>query len=209
MVLSRNELYNKALWTEFQQRRVEKTYLAIVRGRVPFEETAVDMPITYDTASPIRVKMKAGGLGTGQGQGPARTRFRCLRRWGDLSLVECRPETGRKHQLRVHLDFLGHPVLGDKLYGQDPEVFLSLLSEGDPEKVADLTDLQQRLGHSRHCLHAHELNFELDLEPSTGKKVRGKSSKGRSLDRVAFKFTAPLSLDMQQLLGRDHWADPN
>jgi 23S rRNA pseudouridine1911/1915/1917 synthase len=96
-------------------------------------------------------------------------------------LVECRPETGRKHQLRVHLDSLGHPVLGDKLYGQPPEVFLSLLAERDPEKVADLPDLQEMLGHPRHCLHAHELRFEL---PGRG----------------AFCFTAPLSPDMQQLL---------
>lgn len=162
---------------------MEKTYLAIVRGRVNFEETTVDGFLTQDTASPIRIKQKMGGTGKA-----SRTHFRCLRRWGDLSLVECRPETGRKHQLRVHLDSLGYPILGDKLYGQDPEVFLSLLAENDPEKSADLDDLQERLGHPRHCLHAHELSFAL---PGQG----------------AFKFTAPLNLDMRELL--DHMGESN
>lgn len=148
-LLARNAATNQQLKAAFKERRVAKTYWAIVRGRPEWDERVLDAPIGDDTSSPIRLKQAV----VEEGQ-QARTSFTVLARFQDLSLLSCRPETGRTHQLRVHLEHLGHPILGDRIYGQDPEVFLGL-HEGRP-----VPHLRQRLGHPRHCLHARALRLD-------------------------------------------------
>ncbi len=145
-VLARDAEANRWLKAAFMGRGVRKTYWAIARGHIPWTERLVDAPIGDDARSPIR--LKRGVRPDGQ---PARTHLRVLWRGRGLSLVECLPETGRTHQIRVHLDHVGHPILGDKVYGQPPEVFLSLY-EGRP-----MPDREALLGHPRHCLHARAL----------------------------------------------------
>ena len=129
----------------------------------------VDAPIAKDPRSPIRMKM--GVLEEGLS---AQTRFVRKAVMGELSLVECHPLSGRTHQIRVHLEHIGHPILGDKIYGQDPEVFLSIWEK------RPLEDLAQRLGHPRHCLHAAEIAFDLE----EGER----------------RFSAPLAEDMRVLI---------
>jgi len=170
VVVARNDHLNRQLKAAFKERRVEKRYLAIVRGVVELDEQLVDAPIGRDPDSPIRMKMGVVDDGLS-----AQTRVVCRERMGDLSLVECFPRSGRTHQIRVHLDHLGHPILGDKIYGQDPEVFLSIWEK------RPLADLDERLGHPRHCLHAAEIAFDLE----DGER----------------RFSAPLAQDMQALLG--------
>jgi 23S rRNA pseudouridine1911/1915/1917 synthase len=89
--------------------------------------------------------------------------------WGEfrgepITLVEARPETGRQHQIRVHLAEIGHPLLGDKLYGLDEARFLAIVDGGRP-----LAELEAELGMSRHALHA--VSLELD-HPGDGRRVR-------------------------------------
>lgn len=145
-VVARDAEANRLLKAAFKGRRARKTYLAVVRGVVPWDEQVIDAPIGDDEASPIRLKqgVRPDGL-------PAWTRVVVVERGPARTLVRCEPRTGRTHQLRVHLDALGFPIVGDRIYGQDPEVFLSIYEGREPE------DLPRLLGHHRHCLHAHAL----------------------------------------------------
>jgi len=147
-LVARGDAANRSFKASFKARLARKTYWAIVRGEIPWDARAVDAPIGDDVESPIRLKRAV----TADGQ-PALTRLRVLSVGGGLSFVSCRPETGRTHQIRVHLDHLGFPILGDRIYGQPPEVFLSIF-EGRP-----LPDLRARLRHPRHCLHARALHI--------------------------------------------------
>lgn len=96
---------------QFKTRRVRKTYGAIVRGSLPETCGSIETYITRDSRDRKRFTVSAdkGKL--------ALTRYRVVRSWGAYSLVLLRPKTGRTHQLRVHLRYLGHPILGDPLYG--------------------------------------------------------------------------------------------
>jgi 23S rRNA-/tRNA-specific pseudouridylate synthase len=146
--LARDPETNRQLKAAFKARQITKTYWAIVHGAPGFEETLVDAPLASDESSPIRLKQ-----GVVAGGAEARTRVRVLARFEHLSLVSCRPETGRTHQIRVHLEHLGHPILGDRIYGQEPDVFLGLYED------RPVAHLRGRLGHPRHCLHARALHI--------------------------------------------------
>lgn len=137
----------------FQRREALKEYLAIVSGWPAADEWACAEPI-----------LRAGELGPSaiwvrQVVHPAgracRTRFRLERRFaraeGRFSLVRCFPDTGRMHQIRVHLAHCGHPVVGDKLYAADGAEYLEWMAGGWSP------GLQQRLLLPRHALHAARL----------------------------------------------------
>jgi 23S rRNA pseudouridine1911/1915/1917 synthase len=136
----------------WERRDVVKKYLAIVHGAVAKEEGLIDAPLGKDTRSPVAIKdcVTPGGA-------PAQTQFRVLRRFrraeGEFSLLEIQPATGRKHQIRIHLAHIGHPIVGDKLYGLDENFYLDFVSYR-------LTDAQrQRLILPYHALHAAEVRF--------------------------------------------------
>lgn len=141
----------------FRERMVQKRYIAIIHGRPAPPEGLVDLPLGPDTDSGIRVKM-----GVTPGGHPSRTRYRVLETQGDLSLVEAFPETGRQHQIRAHFSALGTPVVGDKLYGVDPCLFLEFIETGWSKH------LQQRLLLPRQALHAADAIFP---HPMSGEPV--------------------------------------
>jgi 23S rRNA pseudouridine1911/1915/1917 synthase len=147
-----------ALKKAFRERRVHKRYLAIVRGR-PDDEAMIDLPLAPDTHSGIRVRMAIAPRGAGM---PSLTRYRTLERRGDYALVEASPETGRQHQIRVHLAAVGCPVIGDKLYGQEPEVWLEFIETGWTAALAGLLLLP------RHALHAAAVSFP---HPASGREM--------------------------------------
>src|SRR5690606_6802473 len=119
-----DEQFHGAVRRQFEQREVDKTYLAVVHSRPPSDAGVVELGIGPDRSSPIRLKLEARRDGSGL---PARTRYRVLRANRRFALVELQPETGRTHQLRVHMDAIGCPLVGDKIYGVPPEVFLDHL----------------------------------------------------------------------------------
>jgi 23S rRNA pseudouridine955/2504/2580 synthase/23S rRNA pseudouridine1911/1915/1917 synthase len=133
-----------------------KEYRAIVRGDFPEGEIRVDMPIGKDGRSEVRKKRKAF---EGAPES-AVTSFECVDRFGCYSLVACRPETGRLHQIRVHLEYLGFPVLGDKIYGGDERCFIDFIERGMTD------DLRERLVLPRCALHA----FRVQIYHSYAKK---------------------------------------
>ena len=106
---------------DIQAGAVGRIYLALVEGTLSIETGAIDAPIGRDEQNPVRFRVAAGGR-------PAMTHYRRLAGWEDVSLLEVQLETGRTHQIRVHLSSINHPVVGDGLYGASSP-------RGDPGRV--------------------------------------------------------------------------
>ncbi|HKU18418.1 MAG TPA: RluA family pseudouridine synthase [Candidatus Saccharimonadales bacterium] len=107
---AKNQHALKFLQAQFAKRTVKKTYLAIVEGHPKQPEAAIDMPIERNPKAPATFRVGANGK-------PAVTNYKVLRETARYSLLELQPQTGRTHQLRVHLQKIGHPIVGDPLYG--------------------------------------------------------------------------------------------
>jgi 23S rRNA pseudouridine1911/1915/1917 synthase len=134
IVCAKNEEAKAFLQRQFAQRQAVKTYLAVVSGVISDDELVLVWPIGRNPKQPQTFHVDGKGK-------PAETHLTVIDRGRDATLVELRPKTGRTHQLRVHLQHLGHPIVGDLLYGGPP--------------------------HSRLLLHAHALEITL---PSGAKK---------------------------------------
>jgi 23S rRNA pseudouridine1911/1915/1917 synthase len=107
------------LQKQFSQRRTRKSYTAIVEGVMDEPEAIIDMPIERNPKKPQTFRVGAGGKA-------AQTAYAVIRTTGERSLLELKPVTGRTHQLRVHLAQVGHPIIGDTLYGGQPAARLFL-----------------------------------------------------------------------------------
>ena len=157
LLVAKNATEHAELSRQFEEREVEKRYLAIVHGAVDGDAGTCDHPVGPSRTSSIRLKMAC--IADGQ---VCRTDWRVLERVRDLTLLECELFTGRQHQIRVHLAGLGHPIVGDKLYGEDELIF---------QRAADdeLTDEDREyLLLDRQALHHHHLAF---TSPATGARV--------------------------------------
>lgn len=159
LFLTKHEAADRALKITFQERDVEKRYLAVTFG-VPDERAfRVDLPLELDPTSPTKIKMRVAAPGTGLTAG---TRFDVLETRGGHALVGCDLETGRQHQIRVHLQAMGTPLVGDKLYAFDEGYFTrDRDGESTPEDRA-------RLVLPRHALHAARIEL---AHPVTGDRL--------------------------------------
>lgn len=151
VVLAKQPSLASALQTAMEQRRVAKRYLAIVHGEFSGER-AVEAPIGPDLGSVVAVKRRAGTAPDAQ---PAQTIFRALASARGFTWVEAEPLTGRTHQIRVHAQWIGHPVVGDKIYGPSPSCYLEFIESGWTESLA------QRLLLKRQALHCARIEFQL------------------------------------------------
>ena len=136
MVVAKDDRTHLALANQFEGRSVLRVYLAAVRGVVQQDEGTIEAPIGRHPLERQRMAVRYGG-----GRESV-TRYRVLERFSKATLLELKPETGRMHQLRVHLAHLGHPLLGDAQYG-----------------VAGGPSAGLRTGFRRQALHAHRLGF--------------------------------------------------
>lgn len=107
---AKNQAALSWLQKQFAQRKVKKTYVAVVKGQLDPAEAVIDMPIERNPKAPATFRVGPNGK-------QALTHYKVLEEGATYSLVELKPETGRTHQLRVHLAKIGHPILGDPLYG--------------------------------------------------------------------------------------------
>lgn len=167
---------------QFAERETAKTYLAIVHGAPP-DAGLIDRPVQRALNSRVELKMSTVVAGESgdlpEGAQTAQTEYRRLRTHGAFSLVECRPRTGRQHQIRVHLDSIGHPIVGDKLYGRSEEDAERFFERRwiSPEAMAALI-------LPRHALHAARLEL---AHPRTGRRLA---------------FESPLPEDLATFLSR-------
>jgi 23S rRNA pseudouridine1911/1915/1917 synthase len=143
LVVARGEEAHRLLQAALRKRLIEREYLALVEGRPPSRTGTIEAPIGRHPR--IRTRMAVGGVGSRE----ARTHFTLERSLGRVSLLRLRLDTGRTHQIRVHLQAIGHPVCGDPEYGT-PGV----------------------LGLERQFLHATRLAFP---HPLTGAPVEAHS----------------------------------
>ena len=159
ILLAKTELALWRLGRQFELRRVGKTYHAIVHGQMELDEDVIDAPIgSHPRVRERYVVRRATGRPLPATVKPAVTRYRVLARLtetgaisGGFTVVELFPQTGRTHQLRVHMSFIGHPVAGDRTYGGGP-VYRSQL-EGHPD-LADGPII------TRQALHARAIEFQ-------------------------------------------------
>jgi 23S rRNA pseudouridine1911/1915/1917 synthase len=138
IVVAKTEAALEHLRQQFKSRSVKKTYLALVHRHPPAPEGIIEAPVGRDPRRRQRMAVVPGGR-------TARTHYRLLEALGDYSLLAVSPETGRTHQIRVHLSWLGVPVAGDPLYNRGREA----------------REAKKRLGLARQFLHAWRLSFEL------------------------------------------------
>jgi 23S rRNA pseudouridine1911/1915/1917 synthase len=110
LVVAKNDESHRSLAAQFKSRAVRKTYEALVWGHPRPTEGTIDSPIGRHPSARVRMAVRPGGR-------PALTRYRIEANYGAVSLLEVHPETGRTHQIRVHMQALGCPIVGDRLYG--------------------------------------------------------------------------------------------
>ncbi len=154
ILMARTKEIHASLSLAFQERRVEKVYHALVAGRPDWTEKVCELSLRADGD-----RLHRTVIDTRRGK-QTRTVFKLLAEYGQYSLIEARPETGRTHQIRVHLTSLGHPILCDPLYGKPKPVFLSDFKrgrQGDPYEERPLL--------SRLALHALSLSLPADILP--------------------------------------------
>jgi 23S rRNA pseudouridine1911/1915/1917 synthase len=113
VITAKNVESQKWLQKQFSNRKVKKTYIAIVEGALEPTAAIIDMPIERNPKNPQSFRVGSGGR-------PAKTEYKTIKSGNNYSLVELKPATGRTHQLRVHLKQLKHPIIGDKLYEGKP-----------------------------------------------------------------------------------------
>jgi len=148
-VLTKDKAANAFLKKAFFEKAPKKAYRAIVHGCPEWYQRIVDQPIGRAPSSRIRIR-RAVNLSDGL---EAVTTVTVLQRLDNLCLVEAAPQTGRTHQIRVHLEHLGFPIVGDKMYGQPDETFLRYLDHGEDSLV------RQATGFPRHALHAARITL--------------------------------------------------
>ena len=179
VVFAKNSETHKALSMAFEERRVKKRYIAAVQGRPSWNETACDLPLV-----PNGNKRHLTIIDKYRGK-KSLTRFRLLGSAGNYSILEALPETGRTHQIRVHLSALGHPVVCDELYGNNKPVLLSAIKRGWRGDPLEEQPLLSRLG-----LHAAELFI-----PGYGIRVAQDEA-----TEAGLMLKAPLPRDMAALI---------
>lgn len=174
MMVAKNDFAHHHLSAQLQDRSLSRVYQALVLG-VPFPPKGrIDAPIGRHSSNRLKMAVvRHGGK-------EAATNYMVLESFGDgLALMECRLESGRTHQIRVHMEHLGFPLIGDELYGAQATRARSILKKGGYEDGV----IERLLAFPRQALHAAEISF---IHPRTDEEM---------------SFSAPLPDDLEELIG--------
>ena len=151
LIVAKNDRAHDVLARAFAERKVAKRYLALVWGRPSPGSGTIEKPVGRSRTHPVKMAV------SGRGSRPARSRFTTAEAMAGFALLDVRPETGRTHQIRVHLQSIGHPIVGDDRYGGR-----QWRGVVDPLKRKAVREFE------RLALHAAELRLE---HPTTGEPV--------------------------------------
>jgi 23S rRNA pseudouridine1911/1915/1917 synthase len=183
IVVAKNDRAHAALGEMFASRQIKKTYIALVQGGVERQKGTINAGVGRDPMRRMRMTAKP--------QDNARSAVshyevvrRLENRFGKFTLVQVRIETGRTHQIRVHMASIGHPVVGDSLYGGAGHLTDQVASQAATSKAARRKSEPERLKLGRNFLHAAKLEF---THPTTGKLLQ---------------LEAPLPVELENFLGR-------
>lgn len=144
LVVAKNDLTHQVLSDQLAKHEVQRIYYAIVYGHFLEEEGSIDAPIDRNPKNRLKMAIHPGGK-------EAKTHFKVLERFQNFTLVECRLETGRTHQIRVHMAYIKHPLVGDPLYGPKETIGKT----GQYLHAKSLTFF--------HPTKKKQMNFEIDL----------------------------------------------
>ena len=184
IIIAKNDAAHEALAEMFASRRMTKTYIALVQGRLPEDGATIQAPISRDAVR--RTRMTTRRL---DGARHAISHYRVVERletrFGAFTLARVRIETGRTHQIRVHMASISHPVVGDTLYGAPERIIALPLSttRKAPREVLAL---------GRNFLHSTELEF---THPITGKQIELKSPLPEELNAFLVRLRDQLAED--------------
>lgn len=149
VVLAKDPAMASRLQKAMQQRRVGKSYLAVLVGELP-ETAIVDQPLGDDESGPVTIKTCVRPDGRA-----AQTRFDPIAVSGGFTLARVVTESGRKHQIRAHAQWLGHALVGDKIYGPDQRLYLEFIATGWTPKLEAVLSLP------RQALHCAEIDLRM------------------------------------------------
>jgi len=169
LVVAKNDQAHRSLASQFKSRTVRKIYEALVWGRPRNARDVIDAAIARHPATRVKMAVVPSGR-------RAVTAYRVVATWGIVSLLELRPETGRTHQIRVHLSSMGHPVVGDRLYGGRR-----------PAPAADPGMQEALASYGGMALHARRLAF---AHPRTGEWREFEAPRPSQLDRLLARLDA-------------------
>ena len=181
IIIARNDTAHEALAEMFSSRKITKTYLTLVQGKLPEDAATIQAPISRDSVR--RTRMTTRRL---EGARHAVSHYRVVERletrFGAFTLARVRIETGRTHQIRVHMASISHPVVGDTLYGA-PAKIIALPLSTTRKAAREVLELR------RNFLHSAELEF---THPITGKTVELKSALPRELEVFLAQLRDPV-----------------
>jgi 23S rRNA pseudouridine1911/1915/1917 synthase len=187
ILIAKNDKTHEALAEMFASRKITKTYIALVQGKLPEDGATIQAPISRDSVR--RTRMTTRRL---EGARHAISHYRVVERletrFGPFTLARVRIETGRTHQIRVHMASISHPVVGDTLYGAPGKIVALPLST--TRKAA-----REVLQLKRNFLHSSELEF---THPVTGKQIQLTSPLPGELEEFLQKLRDPVSEEISE-----------
>ncbi len=175
LVIAKNERAHARLARQFFDHTISRVYNALVWGNLPQDEGT----ITGHIGRSLRDRLKMAVFEDGSNGKHAVTHYKVLERFGYVTLVECRLETGRTHQIRVHFEHIGHPLFNDERYGGD-RILKGTTFSKYKQFIENCFEIMPR-----HALHARSLGF---THPSTGKEVYFESDPPQDMRTVLDKW---------------------